>query len=86
MRTEHRVNPELVTATRAFNTVTITVGGLYLATHSIVVTITGTAAASLFGCWTLWLARRGRAVINQDRQLPASGPTGPRTLSADSQA
>jgi hypothetical protein len=55
-RGEHRANPELVTATRAFNTLTITVGGLYLTTHSIIVTIIGTAA-SLFGCWTRWLAR-----------------------------
>jgi hypothetical protein len=75
MRTEHRAYPELVTATRAFNTATIPVGSLYLGTHSIIVTITGTASASLLGCWTLWLARQGHAVINQDRQLPASGPT-----------
>lgn len=64
------------TAQRAFNTTTVTVGGLYLATHSVVVTITGTAAASLLTCWTLWLARRDRAANESDAvtTAPRVGP------------
>lgn len=41
---------DLAVARRGFNTVTVTVGGLYLAMYSVIVTIVGTAAASLLTC------------------------------------
>ena len=50
MRTQHLANLKLAAATRTFSTATVTVGGLYLATHSVPVTITGTVAPSLLTC------------------------------------
>lgn len=47
--------PETVAAQRIFNTATVTVGGLYLATHSVTVTAIGTAASTIVECWAIWL-------------------------------
>lgn len=59
---------------KVFNTATVTVSGLYLATHSVLVTFIGTFAASLLSGWTTWLSlshRRNRmltsGVAPQDR-------------------
>jgi hypothetical protein len=46
MRTVGRPGLNLIAAARVFQTVTVTVGGLYLATHSVTVTMIGTCAAT----------------------------------------
>ena len=45
------------TATRIFGTVTVTVGSLYLTTHSVAVTAIGASAATAISTWTAWLGR-----------------------------
>jgi hypothetical protein len=47
---------DLTIARTIFNTATVTVGGLYLATNSVTVTVIGTAAAAVVTGWTIWLA------------------------------
>jgi hypothetical protein len=44
-------------AQQAVNSTAVTVGGIYLATHSVIVTVVGTAASTLLTAWALWLAR-----------------------------
>lgn len=56
MRTTHRSELELTQ--KIFTTATVTVSGLYFSTHSVVVTLIGTALPSLLAGWTLWLAHR----------------------------
>lgn len=56
MQTSHRSEIDL--AEKIFNTATVTVGGLYLATHAVIVTLIATAAASLLTGWTMWLSHR----------------------------
>jgi hypothetical protein len=41
-----------------FQAATATVGGLYLATHSVTVTAIGTCAATAVTAWATWLIRR----------------------------
>lgn len=41
---------------RIFNTATVAVGGLYLATHSVTVTAIGTIASAAVTCWSTWMA------------------------------
>jgi hypothetical protein len=53
-----------------FNTATITVGGLYLATHSVAVTLMGTTAATTLTCWVSWLAHRRSKINRTDARLP----------------
>jgi hypothetical protein len=76
--------PDIETVPRAFNTITVAVGSLYLATHSVLVTITATAAAGLLTCWVLWLARRERAADDREHQLPIPEPLAYRTRPAPS--
>jgi hypothetical protein len=38
----------------------LTVVGLYLATHSVILTIVGTTASALITFWSLWLPQRSR--------------------------
>ena len=56
-----------------------TVGGLYLATHSITATIIGTTVASLLAGWALWLDRQDRRTSSSREE-----PTG--QVRPDSQA
>lgn len=44
---------------RIFNTATVAVAGLYVATGSIIVTVIGAAASTVVACWSIWLARQG---------------------------
>jgi hypothetical protein len=46
-------------AARLISAMTVAVGSLYLGTHSVLVTLIGTGAASLLACWTLWLDNTG---------------------------
>jgi hypothetical protein len=50
MTRAHSTKGHFATTQRTLNTVTVTVGGLYLTTHSVIVTIIGTTAASLLAC------------------------------------
>ena len=60
MQTPHQSEADLTQWT--FNNAAVTVGGLYLATHSVVVTLIGTAAVTLLIGWTAWLPRRAVTV------------------------
>ena len=76
MQTTRRSGVDLTTPQKTFNTATITVGGLYLATHSVAVTLIGTAAASLLTCWILWLSHKREAHLpNQERPEANTGET-----------
>jgi len=57
--------PETAAVQRIFNTATVTVGGLYLTTHSVTVTAIGTAAATIVECWSIWL-NQGRLDTTSD--------------------
>jgi hypothetical protein len=67
-----RLEQDFSTAQRTFNTVTSTVGGLYLATHSVIVTLAGAAAGSLLTCWALWLAHRREEVSAGQKSLSSN--------------
>ena len=60
---------DLIAAQRTFNSATVTVGGLFIATHSIVVTVTGTVAGMALCGWSMWLVRHGET--HADRSVPA---------------
>lgn len=77
MTSAHSHKRDIGTAQRTFNTVTVTVGSLYLASRSVTVTLIGTAAASLLTCWALWLARREHTTNDRERQLPTSATSEP---------
>jgi hypothetical protein len=57
MRVPHRPGLDLVTARapKIFNTAAVAVGGLYLATHSVVVTLIGAGASTVLAWWAIWL-------------------------------
>jgi hypothetical protein len=57
MKQARRPEPSLTTAQRTFHTVVVAVGGLYIATHSVVVTAIGTIAATALACWAPWLVQ-----------------------------
>jgi hypothetical protein len=76
MRTAHRSELDLTANQKVFNTVTVTVGGLYLATHSVLVTLIGTAAAGLLTGWTTWLSHRRNRVLATQRPLSNQPETG----------
>src|SRR5262245_37256693 len=67
MPTTRRPARDLNAARTIFNTAPVSVGGLYLTTHSVAVTLIGTAAATALTGWTLWLPyKRNRALGNRD--------------------
>lgn len=69
MRTTHHSGHDLAIAGRVFNMAITAVGGLYLATHSIVVTMAGAATACLLACWVLWSAyQRDRNIACSEAQ------------------
>jgi hypothetical protein len=55
-RMPYRPGADPATPTRIFGTVTVTVGSLYLTTHSVVVTTIGASAATVISAWTTWLS------------------------------
>jgi hypothetical protein len=60
-------------AHRIFNTATVTIGGLYLATHSVAVTVLETVAATLLCTRGMWLARRSSPAL-PDNGAPRARP------------
>jgi hypothetical protein len=56
--------PDITSTQQVINATAVTVGGIYLTTHSVSVTIVGAAASTLLNVWALWLAhRRNQAVL-----------------------
>ena len=66
--------PHLTAADHVFNTATVAVAGLYLATHSVVVTITGTVAAIALRGWSMWLSCLQDRSLVSHRALSAAAP------------
>lgn len=61
-RREPRPDLDLGPAREMLNSATVTVGGLYLATHSVTVTLIGAAAACVMAGWALLAPGRGRDI------------------------
>ena len=60
-------------AEQTYRMITVTAGGLYLATHSVTVTALGTAAATVLFGWSMWLTHRSElALLDGARSSPAS--------------
>lgn len=85
MRTTYGPELDLMATRKIFDTAVVTVSGLYLATHSVLVTLIGTVAASLVTSWTMWLSHRrnplrggGPAAASQDHHIVrgAAAPDG----------
>jgi hypothetical protein len=55
MKRTHQRELSLAAAQRAFHTVVVGVSGLYVATHSVDVTMIGTTAATVVAGWAAWL-------------------------------
>jgi hypothetical protein len=54
----HVSESDVTAAERIFCTVTVTVGSLYIATHSITMTMVGTIASTIVACRGAWLLQR----------------------------
>jgi hypothetical protein len=70
MQTAHRPQRDLAAVRSIFSSASITVGSLYLTTHSIAVTLVGTTAATALACWTLRLLR-GQDHSSNEIEAPA---------------
>jgi hypothetical protein len=71
----HRPGADPGIATRIFGTVTVTVGSLYLTTHSIAVTAIGASAATAISAWTTWLGRtRAPGSGGEAGEVPRADP------------
>lgn len=55
MKRTYRPRLSLAAAQRAFQAVAVAVSGLYIATHSVAVTLIGTTAATAMTGWAAWL-------------------------------
>lgn len=78
MQTVRLPGLDITAATRMFQTATATVGGLYLATHSVTVTAIGTCAATAVTAWATWLNRRHNHTGTPTEQERAHGPSAQR--------
>lgn len=83
MRTERRPGLDVRAATRVFQTATATVGGLYLATHSLMVTAIGTCAATALTTWATWLNRPDDPTGTATEWEAIEAATAPEPLSRD---
>jgi hypothetical protein len=71
---------DLATAQKLFNTATITVGGLYLTSHSVAVTLIGTTAGMGVTGWSMWLEyNRSGSNSCSETSMPTSGAAGEST-------
>jgi len=66
MKRTHQPERCLSGAQQAVNSMAVTVGGIYLATQSVVVTVAGTAASTLLTAWALWLAQCRNQVLTAE--------------------
>src|SRR5947209_4289947 len=82
MRTPHRPGGDHATAT-TFSTTAVTVGSLYLTTHSVAITAIGASAATAITAWNTWLNRDKASgpcdsgtgideILRADPEVPAS--------------
>jgi hypothetical protein len=55
MQVIRRPQQDLSSARATFNSAALTVGSLYLATHSVTATLIGAAASTLLACWAMQL-------------------------------
>jgi hypothetical protein len=62
----HGTEPSVVGTQQAINSLAVTVGGIYLATHSVTVTVVGATASTLLTGWTLWLAEQRNQALASD--------------------
>jgi hypothetical protein len=82
MRTTYRSEQDLG-AIRVFNMTTVTVAELYLATHSVMVTLIATVTASLLAGCVMRLPRKQNQILDEAEH--SSGPMQRQTSSVDSQ-
>ncbi len=84
MKAKDRVTVGVTTTEQSFTSAAVTVGSLYLATHSIVATITGTVAATAVCGWGMWLShQRDRAIATVKGPTQNEGlATGDNTVTA----
>jgi hypothetical protein len=64
-------------AKTTFNAATFTIAGLYLATHSVTVTLIGTLAATALTGWVMWLPRDQNRILDHG-EPPVTPPAGSR--------
>jgi Flp pilus assembly protein TadB len=75
MNRTHGYESSSTGAQQAINSMAVTVGGIYLATHSVTVTVVGTTAATLLTAWTLWLRQRQNlGLTDTDTRNPSGRP------------
>jgi hypothetical protein len=60
MKRTYRPRASLAATQCAFQTVAVAVSGLYIATHSVAVTMIGTTAATAMTGWAVWLLGQHR--------------------------
>jgi hypothetical protein len=74
MRTTRRSEQDLPAARAIFNAATTTIGGLYLATHSVTVTAIGAAASTMLTCCAIWPRDKPTRALDSAILPSASGP------------
>jgi hypothetical protein len=57
-----------------FSSAAVTIGSLYLATHSVTVTVVGAVASTVLTCCAIWLPYQSKGALNGDDR-----PSGPGT-------
>lgn len=61
---------------KIFNAATMTVGGLFLTTHSVAVTLIGAAVGAVITGWTTWLEyNQPRTIAGSGTPVPEAGET-----------
>jgi hypothetical protein len=58
MKRSHGAGPTITATQQAINSTAVTTGGIYLATHCVVVAVAGTIVSTLLTAWALWLVHR----------------------------
>ena len=79
MLTTHHPRSNAATAKATFTSASVTVGSLYLATHSVVVTLIGTTAATSLTSLVIWLSHTHKRDTGETEHSSAQN----RTTNAD---
>ncbi len=73
MKRTRESEPRATGITQATNSMAVTVSGVYLATHSVIVTAFATGASTLLTAWAWWEPhRRNRELIAGEARAPRS--------------